>query len=297
MAIRRWRQRLEGCMHKPKNANGLPANHQTLRQGKMLLRAFRRSMALPTPWFQASSHYITLSTKVHIVKAMVFPIVMYRYESWTIKKAEHWRIDTIQLCCWRRLLRVPRTARRSNQSILKEISHEQSLKRLMLKVKLQYFGHLKQRADSLEKNPDAGKYWRQGEKGMTEDEMVGWHYWLNGHESEQIPGDSEGQGSLAHLAWGLRGHKESDTTEQLNDNKPLGCERISFCCSKPSSVWCIVYSGPKKLVTPSHIKNLEALMVPIHRLSPYNFRKGPQKQLPPPSTALLTHPIYQQCIC
>ena len=72
---------------------------------------------------------------------------------------------------------------------------------------------------------------RAGEGGATKDEMVGWHHRLKGHESEQIPGESEGQGSLAHLAWGLRGHKESDTTEQLNDNKPLGCERISFCCS------------------------------------------------------------------
>ena len=107
----------------------------------------------------------------------------------------------------------------------------------------------------------------------------GWmHHWLNGHESEKTPGDSEGQGSLAHLAWGLRGHKESDTTEQLNNNnKPLGCERISFCCSKPPSVWCILYSSPKKLGTPSHVKSSEALTVPIHSLSPYNFRKGPQK--------------------
>ena len=165
MAIQRWRQRLEGCMHKPKNANGLPANHQMLRQGRMLPIAFRGSMALPTPWFQASSHYITLSTKVHIVKAMVFPRVMYRYESWTIKKAEHWRIDTIQLWCWRRLLRVPRTARRSNQSILKEISHEQSLKGVMLKVKLQYFGHLKRKADSMEKTLMLGNIEGRGRRG------------------------------------------------------------------------------------------------------------------------------------
>ena len=90
-------------------------------------------------------------TKVHIVKAMVFPIVMYRYESWTIKKAESQRIDVFELWCWRRLLRVPWTARRSNQSILKEINHEHSLKGLMLKLKFQYFGHLMGRADSLEK--------------------------------------------------------------------------------------------------------------------------------------------------
>ena len=94
---------------------------------------------------------ITLPTKVHLVKAMVFPVVMYSYKSWTIKRAEHQRIDAFEVWCWRRLLRVPWTARRSNQSILKEISHGCSLKGLMLKLKLQYFGHLMWRADSLEK--------------------------------------------------------------------------------------------------------------------------------------------------
>ena len=88
------------------------------------------------------SRDITLPTKVHLVKAMVFPVVMYKCESWTIKKAEHQRIDAFELWCWRRLLRVPWTARRSNQAILKEISPEYSLERLMLKLKLQYFGHL-----------------------------------------------------------------------------------------------------------------------------------------------------------
>ena len=97
------------------------------------------------------SRDITWSTKFHLVKAMVFPVVMYGCESWTIKKAERWRIDAFQLWCWRRLLRVPWTARRSNQSILKEISPEYSLEGLMLKLKLRYFGHLMQRADSLEK--------------------------------------------------------------------------------------------------------------------------------------------------
>ena len=97
------------------------------------------------------SRDITLPTKVRLVKAMVFPVVMYGRESWTIKKAEHWRIDAFELWCWRRLLRVPWTARRSNQSILKEISPEYSLEGLMLKLKLQYLGHLKQRTDSVEK--------------------------------------------------------------------------------------------------------------------------------------------------
>ena len=97
------------------------------------------------------SRGITLTTKVHLVKVMVFPVVMYGCESWTIKRAERRRIDAFELCCWRRLLRVPWTARRSNQSILKEISPGVSLEGMMLKLKLQYFGHLMRRADSLEK--------------------------------------------------------------------------------------------------------------------------------------------------
>ena len=103
------------------------------------------------------SRDITLPAKVHLVKAMVFPVVMYGCESWTIKKAEHWRTDAFELWCWRRLLRVPWAARRSNQSILKEISSEYSLKGLMLKLKLQYFGHLMQRTDLLEKTLMVGK--------------------------------------------------------------------------------------------------------------------------------------------
>ena len=103
------------------------------------------------------SRDITLPTKAHLVKAMVFPVVMYGSESWTVKKAECQRIDTFELWCWRRLLRVPWTARRSNQSILKEISPEYSLERLMLNLKLQYFGHLMQRTNSLEKTLMLGK--------------------------------------------------------------------------------------------------------------------------------------------
>ena len=100
---------------------------------------------------------ITLLTKVHLVKAVVFPVVMYGYESWTIKKAEHRRTDAFELWCWRKLLRVPWTARRSNQSILKDISPGCSLEGLILKLKLQYFGHLRQRADSFEKTLMLGK--------------------------------------------------------------------------------------------------------------------------------------------
>ena len=159
------------------------------------------------------SRDITLPTKICIVKAMVFPIVMYGCEIWTIKKAGHQRIDAFELWCWRRLLRVPWTVRRSNQLILKEISPEYSLEGLMLKLKLQYFGHLMRRADSLEKILMLGD-WRQEEKGMTEDEMVGWHHWLNGHEFEQSLGVGDEQESLA--CFSSLGGKELDTTEQLN---------------------------------------------------------------------------------
>ena len=117
---------------------------------------------------------ITVSTKVRLVKAMVFPEVMYGCESWTIKKAEHRRIDAFQLWCWRSLLKVLWTARRSNQSILKEISPGCSLEGLMLKLKLQLIG----------KDPHAGRDWGQEEKGMTEDEVAGWHHRLDGHEFE-----------------------------------------------------------------------------------------------------------------
>ena len=103
------------------------------------------------------SRDITLSTKIHLVKSMVFPVVMYGCESWTIKKAEHQRIDGFELWCWRRLLRVPWTARRSNQSILKEISPEYSMEGLMLKLKLKFFGHLMQRTDSMKKTLMLGK--------------------------------------------------------------------------------------------------------------------------------------------
>ena len=107
---------------------------------------------------------------------MVFPVVTYRYESWTIKKAESLRIDAFELWFWRRLLRVLRTTRRSNQSILKEISPKYSLERLMLKLKLQYFGHLMQRADSLEKTLMLGKTEGRRRRGAAEDEMVVWHH-------------------------------------------------------------------------------------------------------------------------
>ena len=119
---------------------------------------------------------ITLPKNVHLVKAMVFPVVMYGNESWTVKKAECQIIDAFELWCWRRLLRVPWTARGSNQSILKEISPGYSLEGMMLKLKLQYFGYLMQRVDSLEKTLMLGGIGGQEDKGTTEDEMAGWHH-------------------------------------------------------------------------------------------------------------------------
>ena len=119
------------------------------------------------------SRDITLSTKIQPVKAMIFPLVMYGCESWTIKKADHWRIDAFELWCWRKHLRVPWTARRSNQSILKEISPEYSLEGLMLKLKLQYFGHLIWRVDSLEKTLLLERL-KAGEEGDDR----GWDGWM-----------------------------------------------------------------------------------------------------------------------
>ena len=141
---------------------------------------------------------------------MVFPVVLYGCESWTINETECWRTDAFEWWCWRRLLRVPWIARRSNQSILKEINLEYSLERQMLKLKLQYFGHLIQRWLT-GKDSDTGKDWRQEEKGATEGEMVGWHHRLNGHELEQTLWDSEGLGSLMRCS--PRGFEESDRTE------------------------------------------------------------------------------------
>ena len=134
---------------------------------------------------------------------------------WELDHIENWEPKNwcFQTVAWRRHLRVPWTARRSNQSILKEISPEYSLEGLMLKLKLQYFGHLMQRANSLEKT-DAGKDWGQEEEGVTEDEMVEYHHRLNGYEFEQTLRDGDGQGSLACCSpWR---HKESDRTEWLN---------------------------------------------------------------------------------
>ena len=179
-----------------------------------MLAPWKKSYYQPRQSIKKQKH--PLPTKVCLVKAMVFPVVMYGCESWTIKKVEPQRIDVFELWCWRRLLRVPWTSGRPNQSIPKEINPEYSLEGLMLMLKLQYFGHLMQRVNSLEKtlligkDPDAREDWGQEEKGTTEDEMVGWHHWLKGHEFAQTPGDNGGQRSLA--CYSLWGHKVSDMT-------------------------------------------------------------------------------------
>ena len=153
------------------------------------------------------SRDITLSIKVHLVKATVFPVVMYACESRTIKKAEHQRIDAFELWCWRRVLRVPWTAKRSNQSILKKYS--------WIFILWIFIGEIDAEAEALVlwpsdvksqligQDPDTGKDWRQEEKGMTEDKTVGWNHQLNGYEFEQAPGDGEEQGNLAWCnPWG-----------------------------------------------------------------------------------------------
>ena len=158
------------------------------------------------------SRDITLPTKVRLVKAMVFPVVMYGCESWTVKKAESWRLDAFELWCWTRLLRVPWTARRSNQSILK-ISPECSLEGWMLKLKLQYFGHLMWRVDSLEKTLMLGKI-----EGRRRRDNRGWDGWMASPTQWTWvwvdSGSWYGQGGLACCgSWGC---KESDMTEPVN---------------------------------------------------------------------------------
>ena len=168
-----------------------------------------------------------MPTKVHIVKVMVFLVAMYRYESWTRKKAKSWRINPFELWSWRRLLRVPWTAR-LNQSILKEIKPEYSLEGLMLEAEAPapIRGPPDVKSWLIQKEHDAVKDWGQEEKGATKDEMVGWHHRLNGHEFEQTPGAGDGQGSLVYCSlWSRRVRHNLSIERQLErilEEKYLG---------------------------------------------------------------------------
>ena len=184
---------------------------------------------------------------------MVFPAVMCGCESWTVKKAEHRRTDAFELWCWRRLLRIPWSVR-SNQSILKEISPEYSLEGLMLRLNLQYFGSLMRRAKLIRKDLDARKDWRQKEKEIRVDEMVGWHHWVHGYEFEQALGDGEGQRSL--MCYSPWGGKESDTMEQLNNNNNIPCSLQRFWTEEDTKDnrisgpfhFCLLFSWNSELV-------------------------------------------------
>ena len=157
-------------------------------------------------------------TKVHLVKAMAFPVVVYGCGNWTIRKAECWRTDAFELWCWRSLSRVSWIARRSNESMLKEINPKYSLEGQMLKLKLQYFGHL-MKDWLIAKDPDAEQDWRQEEKGRTEDAMIGWHHSLNGHELSRL--------------WEMMKDREAwcaAVNEVANSQTPLN--RSLKCCSE-----------------------------------------------------------------
>ena len=174
----KWENRRRCCLDLIKRQNSF-SFHPEIASSELFLFCRKYSISYQhTLWRQIQKRgminfWLTWPAKVHLVKATVFPVVMYRCESWTIKKAEHQRIDVFELWYWRRLLRVPWTARRSNQSILKEINPEYSLKGLMLKLKLQYFGHLMWRTDSLEKTLMLGKI-----EDRTKRDHGGWDVWM-----------------------------------------------------------------------------------------------------------------------
>ena len=162
----------------------IPQSLQVVTAAMKLKDTFLERKSMTNLGSILKSRDITFPTKVHLVKAKVFPVVIYGCESWIPqRKAEQQGIDAFELCCWRRLLRIPWSARRSNQSILQGISPEYSLEGLVLKLKLQYFGYLLQRTDSFEKTLMLGKIQGRRRRGQ-ETEMVGWHHWLDGHEFE-----------------------------------------------------------------------------------------------------------------
>ena len=187
------------------------------------------------------SRYITLPTKICLVKAMVFPVVMYGCDSWTIKKAECWRVDAFELWCWRRLLRVPRTARRSSQSILREISPRYSLGGLMLKLKLQYFGHLIQRTDSFEKTLMLGKIegWRRR----------GWQRmrWLDGiPDSMDMSLSKFRELVMDREAWCAAVHGVAKSRTQLSNWTELA--NFNICRTALLATCILQYSGSLGLI-------------------------------------------------
>ena len=154
-----------------------------------------------------------MSTKICLVKAMVFPVIMYGCESWTVKKAEHWRTDVFELWCWRRLLRVTCSARRSQPVNPKGYQSWIFIGRTDAEAETPVLWPPRAKGWLIGKNPDAGRDWGEVQKGMTEDEMAGWHHWLDGRGSGWTPGVGDGQGGLVCCdSWG---RKESDTTERL----------------------------------------------------------------------------------
>ena len=179
---------------------------------------------------------------------MVFPVVMYGCESWTVKTAECWRIDVFELWCWRRLLRVPWTGRRSKRSILNEICPGCSLERLMLKLKLQYFDHLMWKANSLEKTLMLGEI--EGRRRRGRQRMRWLDHWLDGHEFGWTPGVGDGQGILVCCSsWGC---KELDTTERLNWTESLKISELGFI-QRFENLWIYYREIPCNLHPVSHI--------------------------------------------
>ena len=186
------------------------------------------------------SRDITLPTEVHLVKAMVYPVVIYGCENWTIKKAERLRIDAFKLWCWRRLLRVPWIARRSNQSILKEISPQYSLEGLMLKLKLQYFGYLMRRTDSFEKTLFLGKIEGRRRRGWQ------WMRWLDGiTDSMDMSLSRLWELVMDREVWRAAVHGVTKSRTQLSDWTELNWSR-----GVPSCLWSKPFDNNKQSVSP-----------------------------------------------